>query len=135
MGVVSYNSMSIHQGRSKRKPSGGRNTASEPKRIHRLGNSPAQTVIDDEKTVSRRIRGGDEKQVALQADTINLHVPADDDHVQADLHEVVESPSNQNYVRRNIITKGCIVKTSEGRARVTNRPGQDGVAQGVVVDE
>ena len=127
--------MSIHQGRSKRKPSGGRYKSTEPKRIHRLGNNPANTVIGDEKIKQRRTRGGDTKEVTLQTETVNLHIPDDNEHVEAELHDVVDSPSNQNYVRRNILTKGCIVETSEGRARITSRPGQSGVINAVAVDE
>lgn len=127
--------MSIHQGRSKRKPSGGRYKGDEPKRIHRLGNSPARTVIGDEHAKQRRTRGGDEQTVLLQADTVNVHKPSDGEHVQAELQEVVDSPANQNYVRRNIVTKGCVVETSEGRVRITSRPGQNGSLQGVMVDE
>ncbi|MFB6184110.1 MAG: 30S ribosomal protein S8e, partial [Haloarculaceae archaeon] len=45
-----------------------------------------------------------------------------------------ENPSNPNYARRNIITKGAIIETSEGRARVTSRPGQDGQVNAVLVE-
>jgi small subunit ribosomal protein S8e len=48
---------------------------------------------------------------------------------------VAENPSNPNYARRNIITRGAILETSEGRVRVTSRPGQDGQVNGVLVEE
>lgn len=54
---------------------------------------------------------------------------------QADIEGVVDNPSNVNYARRNIITKGSIIDTSAGRARVTSRPGQDGQVNAVVVDD
>lgn len=127
--------MSIHQGRSKRKPSGGRYKGDEPKRIGRLGNTPAYTEIGDEQLKSRRVRGGNEETFFLKANTVNLHIPEDEEHVEAELHDVVDSPANQNYVRRNIVTKGCVVETSEGRARITSRPGQDSVLNAVKVDE
>ena len=41
--------------------------------------------------------------------------------------------ANPNYVRRNIITKGAIVETPEGNAKVTSRPGQDGVINGILI--
>ena len=38
-----------------------------------------------------------------------------------------ENKANQHYVRRSILTKGAVIKTEIGDARITNRPGQDGV--------
>ncbi len=46
---------------------------------------------------------------------------------------MVENPANPNYVQRNIITKGAIIKTSAGNAKVTSRPGQDGTINAVLV--
>jgi hypothetical protein len=46
---------------------------------------------------------------------------------------VVNNPSNVNYTRRNIITKGCIVKTEKGDVKITSRPGQTGTLQGIFV--
>ena len=47
---------------------------------------------------------------------------------------MVENPSNVNYVRRNIVTKGAVIETSEGRARVTSRPGQTGQVNAVLIE-
>jgi small subunit ribosomal protein S8e len=127
--------MSIYQSRSKRKPSGGRFKSDEPKRIYRQGSSPAFTTIGDRKVKERRRRGGDEDDVLLRAETITVHDPEAGEHVQAEIKEVVDSPANQNYVRRNIITKGCTLATSEGHVKVTSRPGQNGVLHGKLTDE
>ena len=48
---------------------------------------------------------------------------------------VVENPANPNYARRNIITKGAVIETSAGEARVTSRPGQSGQVNAVLLDE
>ena len=40
-----------------------------------------------------------------------------------------------SYVRRNIITKGAIVKTEAGLVKITSRPGQDGTLNGILVEE
>ena len=48
---------------------------------------------------------------------------------------VVGNTANPNYVRRNVITKGAVVKTELGLARVTSRPGQHGVLNAVLVEE
>ena len=39
-----------------------------------------------------------------------------------------------NYVRQNIITKGAVIMTDAGKARVTSRPGQSGSINAVLID-
>ena len=48
------------------------------------------------------------------------------------IKRVVES-YNTEYIRMNIITKGAVVETEVGKVKVTNRVGQDGVVNGVLV--
>ena len=47
-------------------------------------------------------------------------------YVKAKIKTVVENPANRHFVRRNIMTRGCIIDTDKGKAKVTNRPGQEG---------
>ena len=51
----------------------------------------------------------------------------------ASITNVVENPSNPNFVRRNILTKSAIIETDKGLVRITSRPGQDGVINGVLI--
>ena len=46
---------------------------------------------------------------------------------------VIENPSNPHLVRRNILTKGAVVETKLGKAKVTSRPGQEGTLNGVLI--
>jgi len=46
---------------------------------------------------------------------------------------VEANPANINYVRRNLLTKGAIITTDLGRARIVSRPGQDGVVNAVLI--
>jgi small subunit ribosomal protein S8e len=62
------------------------------------------------------------------------HVADGGETIEAEIENVVENPANTNYARRNIVTKGAIVETSEGRARVTSRPGQSGQVNAVLLD-
>ncbi len=52
-----------------------------------------------------------------------------------DIQTVLENPSNPNYVQRNILTKGAIISTSKGKARITSRPGQDGIVNAVLIED
>ena len=53
--------------------------------------------------------------------------------VVADVKTVVDSPANRNFVRRSIMTKGAVIETSLGKARITSRPGQEGFLNAVLV--
>jgi small subunit ribosomal protein S8e len=77
-------------------------------------------------------RGGTTKLRALRIDTAN--VSTDGETVNATIEDVVENPADPNYARRNVITKGAVIETAEGRARVTSRPGQTGRVDAVLVE-
>ena len=49
--------------------------------------------------------------------------------------KVVENRANPNYVRQNIITKGSVVETEKGNAKVTSRPGQHGIVNAVMLED
>jgi len=54
---------------------------------------------------------------------------------RAKVISVKESEANPHYVRRNIITLGAVVETKIGTAKVTSRPGQDGIVNAVLLEE
>ena len=49
------------------------------------------------------------------------------------IETVIDNPANRNFIRRNILTKGTIVKTELGKARITNRPGQEAHVNAVLI--
>lgn len=51
------------------------------------------------------------------------------------LLRVVRNPANVDYQRRGVITKGAIVDTEAGQARVTSRPGQHGVINAILLEK
>ena len=120
------------QGPSPRKRTGGRRRNFRKKKKHELGDQPTETGLDEPRLKTVDARGNTQKVRAVTTDTAS--VATDGEVVAADIEDVVENPSNPNYVRRNIMTKGAIIETSEGRARVTSRPGQDGQINAVLVE-
>ena len=46
---------------------------------------------------------------------------------------VMDNPANSQLVRRNILTKGAIIDTELGKARITSRPGQHGMVNAILV--
>ena len=125
--------MAISQGKSTRSPSGARNVANRGKRKSELGRDPAETRVDEKKLRKIRTRGGNEKLRLATANKINLTDVKSGKTQVTDILGVIENDANPNYVRRNIITKGAVVETPEGNAKVTSRPGQDGVVNGILI--
>ncbi len=120
------------QGRSTRKRTGGRLKHASNKKRHQLGREPAETTVGEPRVQYIDSRGTETKIRALST---NVAQVADDGEVtEATIEDVVDNPSNVNYARRNIVTKGAIIETSEGRARVTSRPGQTGGVNAVLIE-
>ena len=120
------------QGRSTRKRTGGRLKHASNKKRHQLGREPAETTVGETRLQYIDSRGTEQKVRALST---NVAQVADGGEVsEAAIENVVDNPANVNYARRNIVTKGAVIETSAGRARVTSRPGQTGQVNAVLLD-
>ena len=126
--------MAIWQGKSLRKPSGARAKTNRNKRNMEFGRDPADTKIGDRKTKIIRTKGGNEKIRLANDKNINVVDPKTNKVQVAEIMTVVENTANTHFVRRNIITKGAVVDTSLGKVKVTSRPGQHGMINGVLVE-
>ncbi|WP_135604059.1 30S ribosomal protein S8e [Methanococcoides sp. NM1] len=122
------------QGRSKRKYTGAKIKSSRGKRKHELGREPAETHVADTKRKNIPTRGGNRKVRLLQGNIANVTTPSDGKTVVSAIETVVDNTANEHYIRRNIITKGSVIKTAMGNAIVTSRPGQDGVVNAVLIE-
>lgn len=120
------------QGRSTRKRTGGRLKPFAKKKRSQLGREPSETTVGKPRMQVIDSRGTEPKFRALSTNVAN--VSDGDSTVEAEIDGVEENPSNVNYARRNIITKGAIIETSEGLARVTSRPGQTGQVNAVKLE-
>jgi small subunit ribosomal protein S8e len=123
--------MAISQFRSRRKVSGKKYLPFRKKRLADLGGKSALTHIGNQKIKSKRVRGGNSKKQLLRGDTVQVSHEGKTQKLA--IQNVVKNPANINYTRRNIITKGCIVKTEQGEVKITSRPGQEGTLHGVFV--
>jgi small subunit ribosomal protein S8e len=120
------------QGRSIRTKTGARIRPHGDKKKHQLGRSPTETQFDESSFRTVDARGNTTKTRALATNVAN--VSDGDETSHAEILNVVDNPANPNYARRNIITKGAILETEAGFARVTSRPGQTGHVSAVAVD-
>lgn len=125
--------MTIFQGSAHKKISGGKLKALRSKRRHELGREPTFTRIGPDTRKVLRGTGGNNKVVLMRASTANVFIPAEKTTKKLAIQTVKENPANQHYVQRNIMTRGTIIQTESGLARITSRPGRDGVINAVLL--
>ena len=126
--------MAITQFRSKRKSSGGRYQTFRKKRQSDRGNQPTFTKLGETKSKTIKSRGSSSKLKLLYSNKANVLDKKANKYVSSKIKSIVENPANRNYARRNIITKGTVIETEKGKAKVTSRPGQDGHVDAVLIE-
>lgn len=125
--------MAVRHDRSDTKKSGGKTRSYRKSKKYDIGSEFSSPSLGETKTETKDARGNTEKTVVRTANTVNLAV---DGEVQSvEIESVLDNPANDNYVRRSLLTKGTVIQTSEGKARITSRPGQEGVINAVPVEE
>lgn len=127
--------MAIWHGEKGRKKTGGKIRLARKKRKRELGNPPTFTEIGEEKRYVYRTKGGGEKIKLLSVEFANVFDPKTNQTKKVKILDVVENPANPHFVRRKIITKGAVIKTELGNAKVTSRPGQDGLVNAVLIED
>ncbi|MGQ9538111.1 MAG: 30S ribosomal protein S8e [Candidatus Bathycorpusculaceae bacterium] len=119
----------------KRKPSGGKKRAYRGKRKFEQGAFPVETILGEPKRKIEQGRGGNVKVKVLSEKNVCVTDLKTGKTEKAEILRVVKNPANVDYDRRGVITKGAIIETSLGLARVTSRPGQNGVINAVLIRE
>ena len=123
--------MAISQRRSAKKETGKKYQHDRTKIKMELGRPASMTKIGKNKISKVRTLGGNDKKRALQVEqVIILHGKKKE---AAKIVRVVQNPANRHFTRMNVITKGAIIETDKGNVKVTNRPGQEGQVQGILV--
>jgi small subunit ribosomal protein S8e len=125
--------MAISQSRPKRKETGGRYIAYRKKKQYELGREPSFTKLGKKKMLVLRVMGANRKLRMLSADTANLYDPKSKLFKQIKIKTITDNPANRHFIRRNIMTKGSVIDTELGKAKITSRPGQDGVINAVLI--
>lgn len=125
--------MAISQKKAKTKPTGGIYTTKEAKKLAQLGSVPTLTKLDERKTQKVRAIAGIHKTRLLKSNMANVYDPKTKKAKVVKILNIVENPANRHYVRRNILTKGGIISTELGNAKITSRPGQEGTINAVLV--
>jgi small subunit ribosomal protein S8e len=120
---------------SGRKMSGGRVLPSRTRRKSEIDRYPNEAILGVENIVTRRVRGGNLKTAFRSAEFVNVADQVSKKVTKSKILSVIQNPANKDYDRRGVISKGALLETEAGTARVVSRPGQDGVVNAILVKQ
>ncbi|MFH0711560.1 MAG: 30S ribosomal protein S8e [archaeon] len=121
-----------------RKTSGGKYKRPKKRKLTGRQNQARIVKIGDRKTKLLKTRGGSKKLTSFFnniANIITKKTPNTKTSTKQQrtkkvtIKNVIETPSNTFLARQNILVKGAIIETELGKARITNRPSQEGNVQ------
>lgn len=115
-----------------RKISGGRYKKPKKKKLTGRQGQARIVKIGERKTKLLKGRGGAVKLVSFLNNVANVIVKGKSK--KTTIKNVLETPSNTFLARQNILVKGAVIETELGKAKITNRPSQEGNIQAVILD-
>ncbi|MAH07255.1 30S ribosomal protein S8e [Candidatus Pacearchaeota archaeon] len=118
-----------------RKISGGKYHKQKKKTKDNLPGIERKVKLRTEKQKTLRTMGGNKKNVLLSTQEANIINPETKKATKAKIKNVLETPSNRFFARQNLLLKSAIIETELGKARITNRPSQEGMVQAVLIKE
>ncbi len=118
--------------KSGRKATSGRYKRPKKKKLTGRQGQTRIVKIGDQKTKLLKTRGGNKKLISFLGNIANVFGKGKSS--KSKIKNVLETPSNIFLARQNILVKGAIVETELGKARITNRPSQEGNIQAVLVE-
>ncbi len=127
--------MAVWHGERGKKFTGGKIETARKKRKFELGSFPLHTTLGKEERKITRTMGGRKKVKAVSVEFANVTDTKTHATRKVKILDIMSNPANPHFVRRGIITKGAIVKTEIGTARITSRPSQSGTVSAVLVEE
>ena len=116
-----------HGDQHKKKPSGGRKKTHRTKRRYEKGSFPTETTLGETRNKTSRRHGAKTKTRLVTTNQANISDPTTGKTQKTTITRITRNPANADYNRRGVITKGTIIETPLGTAKVTSRPGQNGL--------
>lgn len=121
--------------RTGKKITGGRYHAARKSKKYELQGIPRVVKLKSKKSKVLKVRGGNKKIVLLSEDYANIFNPTTKKAKKAKIINVVETQANRFLARQNVLIKGAIIDTELGKAKITNRPSQEGTINAILVKE
>ncbi|MFX1408915.1 MAG: 30S ribosomal protein S8e [Promethearchaeota archaeon] len=125
--------MARSQSRSKRKYTGKKYKYFRKKRKRDLERPTIDTQIGTEKKKKQRVMGGNYKLKLFSSQFINVTDPNTNKSSKVRILGFESNIASKDLHRRHILTRGAIVETELGNVKITSRPGQHGILNGVLV--
>ena len=125
--------MARSQSRSKRKYTGKKYKHFRKKRKRELERPPMNTQIGSDKVKIQRVMGGNSKVKIFSTNYVNLTDPNTNKTQKVRIRRFESNQASKDINRRHILTKGAIIETELGKARITSRPGQQGQLNAVLI--
>lgn len=118
--------------KSGRKTSGGKYKKTKKRKLRDKQRQTRIVKIGNKKTKLIKKRGGSKKLTSLLNDIVNITKKGKAKNTK--IKNVLETPSNTFLARQNILVKGAIIETELGKAKITNRPSQEGNIQATLIE-
>lgn len=115
-----------------RKISGGRYKKPKKKKLTGRQGQARIVKLGEKKTKLLSGRGNTSKLVSFFNNVANLMIKGK--AKKTEIKNVAETPSNVFLARQNILVKGAIIETELGKAKITNRPSQEGTIQAKLIE-
>ncbi len=118
-----------------RKFTGGRIIPNRTRRKSEIDRYPNEPVRGPTKNVIRRVRGNNIKIAFKTSEYANINDKDNKKTIKLKIIRVAKNSANKDYERRGVITKGAMLETEIGIAKVVSRPGQDGIINAVLIKQ
>ena len=100
--------------------------------MYELPGQRREVKLGESKRKNKRAMGGRKKNFLLKANMVNVQIGGKIQKLE--IRNVLETPSNRFLARQNVLGKGTIVQTEKGKVRITNRPSQEGMVNGILIE-
>ena len=117
-----------------RKITGGKYHKFHKKKLYERQGQERHATLGETKTKQLRVKGGNVKTIVLKSNVANI-INEKGKAQKAQIINVEETPQNRFLSRQNRLVKGAKIETSLGKARITNRPSQEGQVNAILLKE
>jgi small subunit ribosomal protein S8e len=118
-----------------RKISGGKYHSNRKKKFFENERQERVVTLKETKRKKLRTRGGHIKTILLNTNEANVLDIKSQKTQKVKIKNVSETPQNIFLARQNRLIKSAIIETELGRAKITNRPSQEGHVNAILITE
>ena len=116
-----------------RKTTGGKYRKQRKSKLYEYHGFERSATLGTTKRKQLRMHGGASKTILLKENQANILVGKKIQRTE--IINVEATPQNKFLARQNRLMKGAIIETSVGKARITNRPSQEGQVNAVLLEK